>query len=542
MLNLRAHYAGPGSHPSRLGTVPRLCYAAVTVKRLPFTAVATELPSHPEVSPLGIGARLALLDNVACGVWAFDGTDTRYVNQALCDITGYSREELLRPQFFQGLIHPDDVEMILERGRARVRGEDVPAQYEIRIIAQDGAVKTLGLDARRVELDAGPVSVVSATDVTRLRQAEQTIREGAATVIELLNAVPAHVITTNELGKPTFVNQHWLDFTGQSQEEAMETGTSRLIHPDDLEQASREWNEAKRTEQAYDINYRVRNKDGEYRWQNFRIAPVHDGSGKLLGWASASVDVEEEVQLRARLEAANDQLAEAMRAKDEVLGLISHELRTPLTTLLGNARLLKRRNDDIDAETRLAVVNDLEADAQRLYAVIENMLVLSRAGAAEEIELEPARLNRLAADVVAEFQVRCPGREVLYTDPGATPLALVNPTYYGQVLNNLLSNAHKYSPPEAPITVAVSVAGGSVETAVMDRGPGLSETELRQVFDAFYRSERHAHVTGIGLGLTVCQRLVELQGGTIRVRNRDGGGCEFTFTVPGAEPDALEAE
>jgi PAS domain S-box-containing protein len=488
-----------------------------------------------EISPLGIRERLALLDVVACGVWVYDGTDTRYVNQALGDITGYSCEELLEPLFFENLIHPDDRDMIVERGQARVRGETVSSQYEVRIITKKGDTRTLSIDARRLELEDGAVSVVSAVDVTPLHEAERTIRDGTAQVLELLHSVPAHVITTDAGGKPTFVNRHWLRYTGQSFEEAMAAGTAPLIHPEDRVRANAAWTAAKGSGEPYDIDYRVRAKSGEYRWQNFRIRPLKDRDGTLSGWTAASVDVHEEKELRARLEGSNELLADAIRAKDEVLGLISHELRTPLTTLLGNAQLLRRRGSELDDATRVGVLTDLEADAQRLYSVIENMLVLSRAAADQEMDLEPARLNLLAERVVREFQSRAPEREIVFTQGAEVPLAMANPTYYAQIVQNLLSNAQKYSPPGTPITLELRVGSEAIETVVTDRGPGLSEHEVAHVFEPFFRAHAHSGVHGIGLGLTVCQRLVELQGGTIRVRNLQGGGCEFSFTSRVAE-------
>ena len=478
-------------------------------------------------------ARLELLDSVGCGVWVYDGQDTRYVNRALSEITGFTKAELLTPSFFEKLIYAEDREMIVARGQARLRGEDVPEQYEIRITDRAGEIRTLAIHARLLVLDTGPVSVVSATDLTPLKEAQRTIRDGTVAVLTLLDSLPAHIIGTDPAGKPTYVNNHWLEFTGQSRAEAMATGTAKLIHPEDRKRAARAWSAAKKAEEAYEVDYRVRDRHGEFRWQNFRIWPVKSPAGVLQGWTSVSVDVQDAKELEEQLMLANQQLAEAVHAKDEVLGLISHELRTPLTTLLGNARFLRAHAEELDASARNGVAVDLENDARRLNAIIENMLVLSRASVGEHVEMEPILVRRLAESSINEFRVRVPSREVSLTAEGPLTFAMANPVHYQQILGNLLSNADKYSPAGLAIEVAIFAGPEWVSTAVGDHGPGIPEAEAAKVFDAFFRSpNQSARVHGVGLGLTVCQRLVELQGGAITVGNRAGGGCEFTFTVP----------
>jgi PAS domain S-box-containing protein len=496
--------------------------------------------SAAEPHVLGGDASLELLDQVGCGIWVYDGEDIRYVNHALEDLTGYSRAELLQPSFFQKLVHDDDREFMIERGHARLRGEPVPEQYEVKIVHRDGRVRTLAIHAKRVCLNQVPVSVVSATDVTPLREAEQAVRDGTNRLMAFLNAVPAHIIATNPQGKPTFVNRHWLEFTGQSLEEAMAHGTAPLIHPDDVAEASRRWAEARRNAEAYEIEYRVRDREGTYRWQMFRIQPVVSEQDQLLGWTSISIDVHETRQLREELQETIAKLADAIASKDEVLGLISHELRTPLTTLMGNASYLLRHGESLGEEGRAGVAADLAADSRRLYAVIENMLVLSRMETGAQLETEPARLNRLVETVIEEFSQRSPAREIRLEAPETLPLVLVNPTYYKQVVGNLLSNADKYSPATGAITVTLGVEDNMLVTSVLDSGPGIQEDELDRVFAPFFRSSGHAKLTGTGLGLTVCRRLVELHGGTISVRNLEGGGCRFWFTTP--IPDFGEME
>ncbi|MGE0600037.1 MAG: PAS domain S-box protein [Dehalococcoidia bacterium] len=482
---------------------------------------------------LELGAHAELLDAVGCGIWVYDGTDVLYVNHALEEISGYSRSELLAPNFFAGLIHPDDIDMIVQRGRARVRGEDVPERYEISILAKSGERRYLSLQARRVDDGSRAVSVVSAVDVTSLRHAKETIREGTTQLAALLNAVPAHIIATDPWGKPTFVNQHWLEFTGQSHEVAMREGTAPLIHPDDRRIATKAWLTALETREPYEISYRVRNRTGQFRWQMFRIRPVKDSVGTFYGWTSVSIDIHDTKALQAELERTVEQLAEAINAKDEVFGLISHELRTPLTTILGNAMYLSRHLDRVDAESLRSIAEDLESHAVRLNDLIENMLVLSRTRTGEtEIETEPLLIPRLAEEVVREFEERHPSRCVAFSSTPAVALVEANASYYRQTLSNLLSNANKYSPEDSPIIVEVVEDVRQVRTSVIDAGPGIAEEYVKNIFDPFVRLNTKPGISGLGLGLTLCKRLVELQGGQISVANREGGGCEFSFTLP----------
>ena len=135
---------------------------------------------------------------------------------------------------------------------------------------------------------------------------------------------------------------------------------------------------------------------------------------------------------------------------------------------------------------RVKSSTELVNDAQRLNTVIENMLVLSRVGSGE-VETEPARLYILAQETVTEFERRVPGRQLELVYPQQSALVEVNPVYFKQVLGNLISNAHKYSPPGEPIRVVVALEPEAAVVKVIDRGPGIAQEELDSVFAPFFR-------------------------------------------------------
>jgi PAS domain S-box-containing protein len=258
-----------------------------------------------------------------------------------------------------------------------------------------------------------------------------------------------------------------------------------------------------------------------------RDLDVAEALGRRAGMAVDSARLYEQSQLTA------EELRRANQAKDEFLGLVSHELRTPITTIFGNAQVLRNRGEYLDDEARAASVADIEQESERLNRIIDNMLVLARVEAGREILAEPVQAHRVVRRFVDTHVQRHPYRRLEADVPSELPPVSAEPTYFEQVLRNLLSNAEKYSPPDRPIEVRVSFEAGQVAVRVLDRGAGIQGDETDLIFAPFYRSRRTSdEASGTGIGLAVCKRLVDAQGGRIWARRREHGGSEFGFSLP----------
>ncbi|HEY8172541.1 MAG TPA: ATP-binding protein [Dehalococcoidia bacterium] len=293
-----------------------------------------------------------------------------------------------------------------------------------------------------------------------------------------------------------------------------------------------------------DWRLQLRDRSGYPRYVSATVALAHpEGPGTMtLRWLlrdiSEQVSTEEEIlqlneTLEERVRERTVELEQANAAKDDFLGMVSHELNTPITTIMGNAEVLSRRIEQIDAKSRAAALADIRGEAERLHHIIDNMLVLARLSRGQEIGLEPLMVQHLVREVIDRHQREHPNRLIDADIQHDLPPVLSAPVYTRQVLSNLLSNAEKYSPPSLPIEVEACVIGEEVEVAVRDHGNGLTEDEIAEIFTPFYRSPRTAsHAPGIGIGLSVCKRLIEAQGGRIRVQGRPGGGLEVAFALP----------
>lgn len=229
------------------------------------------------------------------------------------------------------------------------------------------------------------------------------------------------------------------------------------------------------------------------------------------------------------LQQLTDELHVANSMKDELLGLVSHELRTPLTGILGCASILRRHSEILEASDRETLLGDINDHAVRLQRIIENMLILSRAENAAETASEPTLLQRTLPPVLERMRPLRGSRPLEINVAKDLPPVNANPVFVEQVVGNLVRNSEKYATAGEPIKVSIESRDGRVAIVVADRGPVLSADEVRQMFEPFYRDPKHELTTaGVGLGLPVCKRLTEVQGGTIEAHPRRGGGLEVT--------------
>jgi signal transduction histidine kinase/HAMP domain-containing protein len=251
------------------------------------------------------------------------------------------------------------------------------------------------------------------------------------------------------------------------------------------------------------------------------VAPVHDGRGRLIGRLLALRDVTGE--------------REAERAKDEFFALVSHELRTPLTAILGYVELMLGEDGDGsgDARRNLEIV---ERNAHRLMRLVGDLLFAAQVETGTLLfdpgEVDLAQLVRdavaLAGPQAEQAQIALEAR-VAPVEP-----CVGDRDRLAQVLDNLISNALKFTPAGGRITVGLEVRDGRAQLTVADTGIGVPPEELPRLFDRFFRASNATAraVPGAGLGLTIVRAIVEGHGGTVRIRSTPERGTTFAVLLP----------
>ncbi|HEX5982853.1 MAG TPA: HAMP domain-containing sensor histidine kinase [Solirubrobacterales bacterium] len=241
-------------------------------------------------------------------------------------------------------------------------------------------------------------------------------------------------------------------------------------------------------------------------------------------------------EMARELELEESRRDELDRLKDEFVLTASHELRSPLTSVQGFAELLMLDRDSLtprQAETVEIILDN----CRHLVRLLNDLLDLARSDAGRlSIRPEPTEVAPLVEDVVRTMRAQTEaGNQSLteHVQPGL-PLINVEPARIRQILVNLLTNAHEYSPEGASIGVSARTVGAEVEISVSDNGPGIPADQLERIFDRFTRGDAGLtqRVGGTGLGLAISKSLVELHGGSIAAESAVGQGSTFRVRLP----------
>jgi len=328
-----------------------------------------------------------------------------------------------------------------------------------------------------------------------------------------------------------------LDFTGRSLEEELGVGWIELIHHDDRQRCLETCDAAFARREPLAMQFRLRRHDGEYRWILDNGVPHFAADGAFDGYVGSCVDI-------TSRKLAEEELEQAGRRKDEFLAMLGHELRNPLAPI-GMAVEIMRKRPPADAS--IVWARDIIArQLRQLTRLVDDLLDVSRINRGKvTLLLTPLDLRGVVAHAVETSRplIESAGHELTTHVPSHPVWVRGDGVRLGQVLTNLLNNAAKYTPAGGRIRLTVEQRGSQVILTVADNGFGLPAEMLERVFDLFWQFESRGDARGgLGIGLTLVKRLVELQGGDVEARSAGRGqGSEFIVRLPALEAQAKPA-
>jgi len=399
------------------------------------------------------------------------------------------------------------------------------------------------------------------TSIARLKSAGRREEQSSRTVQQLLEAATSTVIlATDPLGRVTAFNSGATNILGYTEQEVLGRTTDFLLHPAEIARHARHfgvepdlasvWIAQAETDEPRDWEFLA--KDGGTRVGSVRLTRILDPeSGAPIGYLGVGEDVSERVrtqqalqQALAREQQAVARLLEVDEAKDELVSNVSHELRTPITSITGYAELL---HDDLGelSSAQAAAVARIQRNAQRLHALVEDLLMVSRVDSGGlELHLAPLDLAAAVRDATELVGGLLHDRQLgLRTDVPAHPVVIdADSDALERVAVNLLSNAIKFTPDGGSVVAAVHVDGSRAVLTVADTGIGISAEDQERLFTRFFRSQAATSqaIRGTGLGLSIVQSIVEGHQGEVSLSSELGAGTTVSVTLPTVHDPSVE--
>jgi PAS domain S-box-containing protein len=360
----------------------------------------------------------------------------------------------------------------------------------------------------------------------------------------ITESIPQIIWTANTAGQSDWFNRQWFQYTGMQEEESLGWGWLDAVHVDDRERAQLRWEQSLRDKREFELEYRLRRRDGQFHWFLGRAIAASDARGDVLKWFGTCTDIDQQKATEARLRAATEHSEQLNRLKDEFLATVSHELRTPLQSILGWSRLLKSGHVTSDKVAR--ALDTIERNAKVQTQLIDDILDVSRiiTGKAR-IRAEPVDVATVLSAALDTTQpaARAKGVELTADVPADIGFTVGDADRLQQVVWNLLSNAVKFTPPGGHVRLTARRSAQVLSIVVEDDGQGIPAHFLPHAFDRFRQADAGATRAhgGLGLGLAIVRHLVELHGGTVSVASEgEGRGATFSVWLPPHGPAASQ--
>jgi two-component system, sensor histidine kinase and response regulator len=460
------------------------------------------------------------------------------VNRPLCEVLGYSEDELLATKWPE-ITHPDDLEASWAYVRRIVEGEIPSYHLEKRFLHADGRTVWASLSVSLVRDSEGePLYFVSKIqDVTERKEAERKLREAEQRYRTLVEQIPAvtYIDRADGSDEPLYTSPQIEAMLGYTPQEWIE---GRLwpeqLHPDDRERILAADERFETGGEPFSQEYRLFAKNGSVVWVREEAVVLRNEAGKPLFWQGVIFDITERKEAEEETKEANRRLEELAVLRADFTAMVAHELDTPLAVIRGYAEMLAAGALEPAEQSR--ALNKILAETELLNTLVDDV----RAAATAEqdgLTVQPQPISvRALLDTAAQCGAPLLGNHRIVIENTADDEQVwADANRINQVLRNLISNAVKYSPDSAPIELRVrpGKTPGRVRVEVADRGAGIHPADVTRVFEKFGRGrDRYGRkVAGVGLGLYLSRRIIWAHGSDLTLDLPPDGGSVFSFEL-----------
>lgn len=466
-------------------------------------------------------------------------------NDCFLDMIGYTREELETGKIdWLGMTPPEYLAKDYECMEYLIQNGEVEP-WEKEYYRKDGSRIAILIGAAFLT-ETNNESICVIIDISDRKQAEKALRKSQQLIQTIINTVPLPLFWKDRQSVFLGCNQQLAQLLGLSSTTEIEgktdfdlslsedqaiaycAGDQRVITSGEAELGR---------EETYTLD------DGEVNWIETHKAPLRDGDDNIIGVVGMFQNINERKQYEFALQEKNTELEKLLQLREETLELredmsnmIVHDLRTPLTTITLAAGMINKYGDRVGQKTLiLRKAGQILDSAKQLEKMIDNLLFMAKLEAGKMLfNLIPTDLHRLGSEVIADFELIANARDIdLYSElPNFGQTIPVDATILRRIIDNLMSNALKFSPSGGQVTLSLEyLPENRLKVKVADTGTGISEAEKQKIFQKFEIGTLKRNVSQTGLGLAFCKMAVQAQGGTLAIVDNHPQGVIFIVEI-----------
>lgn len=487
--------------------------------------------------PREITSFVFLADALPQLVWiAEPNGEVTYYNDRVKEFAG--AEKLATGKWkWNGLVHPDDEEAtVLAWTTAIAQG----TTYEIEHRAQmkDGSYRWHLSRAIPQRNEVGQIInwFGTATDIHEQKIAEQKMLESEIQFRTLANSILQLAWIANDDGSVFWYNDRFFEYTGMTMEEIQKGVREKLHHPDHLQHVSSFFETAWKKGEPWELTFPLKGKDEKYRWFLTRAVPIKNANGKVYRWIGTNTDIDEQINWTEKLETlVMERTKELQRSNDDLqqfAHVASHDLKEPVRKIRTFMNRLSTEFKETLPERAQYYINKVEGASERMYSMIDGVLLYATVNETELI-IEPVDLNLVFQNIMNDLELVIQNKNAAIQF-SKLPSIQGMPLLIYQLFYNLINNALKFSKKDTSplIQITSKTTPQTIEIIVQDNGIGFSNDQKQNIFKPFSRLNSKEEYEGTGLGLSLCQKIVERHKGTIEAEGEKGVGATFRIIFP----------
>jgi len=491
----------------------------------------------------------AIVENLPDPIGILQEGILKYVNRAATEKLGWTFEEMTSSSFDPvEKLAPCEFRSQIKAIIARRLGGTAIPPYEVDLLTRDGSRITVVVHAERILYQKKLAEEIILIDITDRKRTETALRESEEKYRLVSENIPVAVYSAlpDEYSTNTFTSGRIQELTGYSVEDYAKDPRlwSKILHQDDKEHVMEQMEEHVRNKTPFDIEYRIIAKDGSVKWLRDKASPVLSENGEVTRIDGFMEDVTERKKLEEELKKHTEHLKELVeeRTRDlddarrmatigETAAMVGHDLRNPLQTIVNRLYLAKKATDSLshpyselaDKLGLRGLIGELENQVNYMNKIVSDLQEYAKPLTPKLVETSPRHLIEETFSTI-----KTPENIEVSMDVLDVPRISVDPDSMRRVFTNLILNAFQAMPDGGKLTIRTSKRDEILFISFQDTGIGIPKENIDRIFSPLYTTK----AKGVGLGLTVSERLVKAHNGRITVESELGKGSTFTIRLP----------